>query len=104
MFTWILLIVSFSILALMFLRRLRLTRQDIGFQKNLAEEEAAVQEAELAAEAEEMEEAPEDKPAKAKSARQVFMKADTHFSRGELDEAEPLFLAVIEADESDRDG
>jgi tetratricopeptide (TPR) repeat protein len=103
MLAWILLIASFAALFLMFVRRLRLTRQDIGFQDNLAEEEAADQEAELAVEAEEMEDAPEDEPVKAKSARAAFMKADTLFSRGGLDEAEPLFLAVIEADDGHLD-
>ncbi len=104
MFAWILLIASFSVLVLMFLRRLRLTRQDLAFQDNLAEEEAAEKmEEELLEEAEEMESAPEDEPVKVRGARKAFLEADTHFSRGDLDAAEPLFLAVVDLDEGHLD-
>jgi len=95
MIAWTLFIGSLSVLLLMFVRRLRMTSKDLMFQKHLADEEAAEQEVEEHfAEVEEQEEY--DKPKG--STRQLFMKGDTHFSRGELDEAEPLFLAVVELD------
>jgi tetratricopeptide (TPR) repeat protein len=89
---WIAFGLSALILALIFLRRLRLTAHDLKFQKHLAEEEELLEgpEPELPSDEEVVE-------AKALgSARQTFLKADTHFGRKEWPEAEGLFMAVIE--------
>lgn len=96
MLAWILLIVSAIALVLMFLRRLRLTRRDMIFQENLAEEEAIEKHEETLPEF--AEEKLVDGEKKKISVRKTFMDADTHFSRGRLEEAEPLFLAVVDVD------
>lgn len=74
-----------------------------GLSKTLAEEEAAKEAPESSKEDEPTEKLEEEGPAPAKNVRKTFLKADTHFSRNEFDEAEPLFLAVIAADDSHLD-
>jgi len=89
---------SALVLLLIFLRRLRLTARDLKFQNHLAEEEANGEEAiQMPAE-------PTEPEAKSLgSARQTFLKADTHFGRKEWGDAEALFLAVLEMDPSHMD-
>lgn len=92
---WIAFGLSGIALILIFLRRLRLTTQDLKFQKHLAEEEALNEEP--------MTEAPQEDvvtPQPEGSARQTFLKADTHYGRKEWDDAEVLLLAVVEMDPS----
>ncbi len=88
-FYWILFIFSGLMLLLIFLRRMRLTVQDLKFQANLAKEEKAQMEEDLQAP---VQKKPHSSP------RKNFLKADMHFSRKEWDDAERLFLAVIEMD------
>ena len=91
MLIWILFAASGLGLLLIFLRRLRLTHQDLRFQKHMAEEEEE--------DMEEIEEEPEeDGEAPQGSARQLFKKGDTHFSRKEWTDAEGCFLMVLEVD------
>lgn len=100
MLPWILLIASGFGLALVFLRRLRMTRKDLMFQETLEmEEEEAIEEA---TQEEEFNEAERDdeRSELLGTVRKTFLKADTHLSRNEPEEAEPLLLAVIEADPS----
>ncbi|MFA4814914.1 MAG: tetratricopeptide repeat protein [Candidatus Gracilibacteria bacterium] len=93
MLPWILLIASAAGLVFLFLRRLRMTRKDLVFQETLEKEEDELEEAEM----EEKRADPE--PAELLGTiRKTFLKADTHLSRNEHEEAEPLLLAVIEAD------
>jgi len=100
MFLWILLVLSGLALALMFLRRLRLTRQDLKFQESLIEEELAEEEA-----LEEFEAAQivEEVPELEGGVRKNFLKADLLFSSGNLEEAEELLQAIVlaEADHLD---
>jgi Tfp pilus assembly protein PilF len=88
-FATILLIFSGLALLLMFARRLRLTRQDVVLQEDMV----AAEEAE-----EEFVELPEEKPEPEGGVKKTFSRADVLFSRGDLDEAEPLLIAVVEAD------
>ncbi len=92
MLYWILLIVSLLLISLIAIRRMRVTYLDSHFQKSLAEEEAIEQALDEA-----FEEA-EEKPVVAsdESPRQLFTKADVHFSRNELDEAEAALLTLLE--------
>lgn len=100
---WILLAASGLALLVLFLRRLQMTKKDLLLQENLMEEEAQEQEEQVKEEA-----IPSATPTKTEtqkaellgSIRRTFLKADTHFSRGEFDEAEPLFMAIIEEDSS----
>lgn len=98
MFPWILLIASAFGLTLIFLRRLRMTRKDLMFQETLVEElaeEAAEEEASMP----EPEPAlPEERAELLGTVRKTFLKADTHLSRNEFEEALPLLLAVIAAE------
>lgn len=99
MFPWILLIASAFGLILIFLRRLRMTRKDLMFQETLVEEmaeEAAEEEVDMVKEA--VEESREAKAELLGTVRKTFLKADTHLSRNEFEEALPLLLAVIEAE------
>jgi tetratricopeptide (TPR) repeat protein len=94
---WILLIFSGLGLVMMFLRRLRLTHQDVILQETMA---AAAAEEEAAEEIPEATPAPEPEG----GVKKAFSRADVLFSRGELGEAEPLLLSVVEADPSHLDG
>lgn len=102
MTAWILLALSGLGLLTIFLRRMQMTRKDLRFQEHLEKEEEAMEEA--ISEATDLpEESDEEKARKAElhgTVRKTFLKADTHLSRSEFDEAEPLLLAVIEADPS----
>lgn len=105
MFAWILLIISSIALVLIFLRRLRLTTQDLRFQNNLAQQEAqekALEEATEAAMEEQLQDIVAPKKSN-KSAGKLFSKADMHFGRKEWAEAEDLFLEVIEVDSTHLD-
>lgn len=98
MIAWILLIASALALFLMFLRRLRLTMQDVRFQKHLAKEEA-VETGEDTPDAQ-----PEPKAEKPSgSTRKLYLKGDTHFSRGEYEEAATHFLTIVELDSTHLD-
>jgi len=109
---WLIFIASGLALILIFLRRMRLTYKDVIFQKNLAQQQAEEKAMEVAeagdtdedelAELAELEGGSVSKKKKG-SMRKTFMEADTHFSRGRMEEAEPLFLAVIDADETHLD-
>lgn len=103
MIYWFLLIATLALLTLIVLRRLRLTYQDLRFQKNLQEEEAV--EAALNGEPPTPEEAlAEESPSVPKEGvRKSFLKADAHFARNEWKEAEALFLTVLELDEAHLD-
>ena len=101
---WILLILSALALLVLFLRRMQMTRKDLMFQEVLELEEEAIEEAlkeEAAAPEPEPEE--EEKAELLGTVRKTFLKADTHLGRQEYEEAEPLLLAVIEADPSHLD-
>lgn len=98
MFPWILLIASAIGLILIFLRRLRMTRKDLMFQETLVEEMAEEAAEEEVAMTEEVEETSEAKAELLGTVRKTFLKADTHLSRNEFDEALPLLLAVIAAE------
>lgn len=95
MIAWILLILSGLALGLMFLRRFRLTRQDLHFQESLQKEE----ESETATE--ELEDFPEEEtPELDGSVRKTYGRAEVLVSRSasseeELGEAEQLLLAVL---------
>lgn len=95
MIAWILLILSGLALGLMFLRRLRLTKQDLRFQESLQEEEAG----EEATEA--LESFPEvQAPELDGSIRKTYSRAEVLVGRSasseeELGEAEQLLLAVL---------
>jgi anaphase-promoting complex subunit 3 len=89
---WIAFGLSALALVLIFLRRLRLTSQDVKFQKHLEAEEAMKEEP-LPEPEEELE-----MPQPEGSARQTFLKADTHLGRKEYEQAEVLFLSVVEMD------
>src|SRR3989338_88678 len=99
MFPWILLIIVGIALAVLFVRRMRMNQKDLLFQEHLAEEQAE--------EKEEAVEFEEDENQTASdllgSVRKTFLKADTHLSRNEFEEAEPLFVAIIEEDPSHLD-
>ena len=99
MFPWILLIIVGIALAVLFVRRMRMTQKDLLFQEHLAEEQAE--------EKEEAVEFEEDENQTASdllgSVRKTFLKADTHVSRNEFEEAEPLFVAIIEENPSHLD-
>ena len=92
---FLLLIASGLAIALRFARRLRLTRQDVLLQKNMLAEEAAEN-----AEDVPLFEVPEQEaPVELEGGvKKTFSRADVLFSRGELDEAEPLLLAVLGAE------
>ena len=95
---WITFGLSAFLIGLIFIRRLRLTSQDVKFQKHMAAEDELLEEPEL--------ETPSEAPIETQSvgsARQTFLKADTHFGRKEWEEAEGLFMAVIELDPSHLD-
>lgn len=104
MIDWLLLIASSFGLGFIFVRRLQMTRKDMLFQEGLENGEPE--------QADEQTEEPASLPPEAElpaktdtagSARKTFLKADTHFSRNELDEALDLFLAVLESDPSHLD-
>ena len=98
MFAWLLLIASGLGLVMIFLRRLRMTRKDLMFQETLVEElaeEALEEEAPLMPA---REETVEERAELLGTVRKTFLKADTHLSRNEFEEALPLLLAVIEAE------
>lgn len=106
MLPWILLIASGLGLTFIFLRRLNMTRKDLMFQETLdMEEEEAIEEATQEEEfnqAEKDDEKTEQEQTGLRpgTVRKTFLKADMHLSRNEYEEAEPLLLAVIEADPS----
>ncbi len=102
MFPWILLIITGSALAVLFLRRLRMTRKDLLFQEHLAEEQAEEAAIEAADEEDGAQTVAETEELLG-SIRKAFMKADTHLSRNEFEEAEPLFVAIIQEDPSHLD-
>lgn len=104
MIDWLLLIASGFGLGFVFLRRLQMTRKDILFQEGLenGEPDQADEQVERPT-APTTETEPDAKTELLGSARKTFLKADTHFSRNELDEALPLLLAVIDADPSHLD-
>lgn len=89
---------------MVFVRRLKMTRKDLMFQETLVEEmaEEAMEEGLAELEQEQTGLRPgEDSEAKAEllgTVRKTFLKADTHLSRNEFEEALPLLLAVIEAE------
>lgn len=93
MFAWILLILSGAALVALFVRRLRATRQDLKFQEHLIAEEEAAAEEEAMPEVE-----TEPQPEFEGSVKKNFAKADVLFSRGELDDAEPLLIEVVTMD------
>lgn len=100
---WILLAASGLALLVLFLRRLQMTKKDLLLQENLMEEEAQEQEEQAKEEAVPSVTTAEAETQKTEllgSIRRTFLKADTHLSRGEFDEAEPLFMAIIEEDPS----
>lgn len=104
MIDWLLLIASGFGLGFVFLRRLQMTRKDILFQEGLenGEPDQADEQVERPT-ASTAETEPDAKTELLGSTRKTFLKADTHFSRNELDEALPLLLAVIDADPSHLD-
>lgn len=94
-------IASGFVLLLMFLRRFWVTRRDLIFQKNLEEEQALEKESKMEAELDmEAEQQKNELPEQVRQSeiRKAFAKADTHFSRGKYEEAEPVFLEIIERD------
>lgn len=93
---WIAFGLSALILLLIFLRRLRLTANDIKFQSHLAEQEESQSEEMDPLEISTNRENPDSKPSG--SVRNNFLKADEHFSRKEWPEAEGLLLTVIALD------
>ncbi|MFA6023982.1 MAG: tetratricopeptide repeat protein [Candidatus Gracilibacteria bacterium] len=98
MLAWLLLITSGLSLLLIFFRRLRMTQKDLIFQETLdKEEEEAVEEATQEEEFNQAE-VDDEKTELLGSVRKTFLTADTHMSRKEFDEAEPLLLAVIDAE------
>ncbi len=121
MFSYFLLFVSGTALALMFIRRLRLTRQDLKLQTKLLNEERG----EFASD--ELDDFPSDNNAEPFSSsvalapngeealkeedlpeleggtRKAFLRADVFFGRNQLEEAEPLFMAIIKEDPSHLD-
>lgn len=110
MLSYFLLFASGFALSLMFLRRLRLTRQDLFLQKELIREENGEVEESAEALLEETAELPREEPRSQGpgaaqetvslpplegGARKAFLRADVFFGRNQLDEAEPLFLAIL---------
>ncbi len=100
MIYWIFFILSLVFIALIVARRLRVTYLDSHFQQSLAEEAALEQALDEA-----FEEA-EEKPVVEveESPRQLFLKADTHFSRNELDEAEATLLLLLQVEANHLEG
>lgn len=98
MFPWILLIASAFGLILIFLRRLRMTRKDLMFQETLVEEMAEEAAEEEVSMPEPEQSSPLEQAELLGTVRKTFLKADTHLSRNEFDEALPLLLAVIAAE------
>ncbi len=97
MIAWILSISSFTALAVLVLRKMRVIKHDLVFQKDLAEEQKFQEE-----DVEFKEIEPEENEVVG-SARQNFLKGDAHLGRGEFDEAIACFLAAIAADETHLD-
>lgn len=115
MFNWILFIASVLGLAILTVRKMRIIKRDIIFQKDLEVEQ--MEEGGGSSnnlddkfdkdfeEKNEEQELPNRAAASLSSAtaRQHFMKGDVHFGRNEFDEAEASFLAAIAADETHLD-
>ena len=97
MIAWILSISSFTALALLILRKMRVIKHDMVFQKDL-EEEQKFQEEDV-----EVKEVEAVENEVVGSARQNFLKGDAHLGRGEFEEAIAYFLAAIAADETHLD-
>ena len=95
MLPWILLIIAGIALAVLFVRHMRMTQKDLLFQEHLAEEQAEETPASMDSE--------EEKTDLLGRVRKNFLMADTHLSRNEFEEAEPLFVAIIEEDPSHLD-
>ncbi len=101
MFPWILLIASALGFLMLFVRRLKMTRKDLMFQETLVEEmaeEALEEEVAESLSAPLQQELLEEPTELLGTVRKTFLKADTHLSRNEFDEALPLLLAVIAAE------
>ncbi len=115
MIAYILLFLSGFCLSLMFIRRLRLTRQDLKLQVKLLSEERGEFASEdledfpsdnaepVRAVAPEEERVPcavlpaqeEELPDLEGGVRKAFLRADVFFGRNQLDEAEPLLIAIL---------
>lgn len=108
MFSYFLLFASGLALTLMFVRRLRLTRQDLKLQNKLMREERgdyAEEGEDLPLDsAEPLEDArmpltqtnaQEDLPELEGGVRKAFLRADVFFGRNQLDEAEALFRSIL---------
>jgi Flp pilus assembly protein TadD len=100
MLSWFLLLGSGLLIVMMLVRKVRVVTRDRIFQKHLEDEAAAQQEVVDAVEAKVASEA---KKPDGSSVRKKFLKADTHFGRGEHEEARTLFLEVVEADDGHMD-
>ncbi len=101
MILWILLIGSLLALCFLFARRLRMTRKDLLFQDHLAKEEEDFEDTPEMEEEPESPQETEEELGKAEllgTVRKTFLKADTLLSRNEFGEAEPLLLAIIDAE------
>ena len=86
---------------MLFVRRLKMTRKDLMFQETLVEEmaeEALEEEVAESLSAPLQQELLEEPTELLGTVRKTFLKADTHLSRNEFDEALPLLLAVIAAE------
>lgn len=97
MIAWILSISSLLILIALILRKMRVIKHDLVFQKDL-EEEQKFQEEDV-----EIKEVEEPTTEVVGSARQNFLKGDAHLGRGEYEEAIAYFLAAIAAEETHLD-
>ncbi|MEK9166941.1 MAG: tetratricopeptide repeat protein [Patescibacteria group bacterium] len=97
MIAWILSISSFLILVALILKKMRVIKNDLVFQKDL-EEEQKFQEEDI-----ELKEVLPPENEVVGSARQNFLKGDAHFGRGEFDDAIIFFMAAISADETHLD-
>ena len=97
MIPWILSISSLLALIALILRKMRVIKHDLVFQKDL-EEEQKFQEEDI-----EIKEVEPVENEVVGSARQNFLKGDLHFGRGEFEEAIAFFLSAIAADETHLD-
>lgn len=105
MIPWILMAASLIGLLILFFRRLKATKKDVVFQKNMAEEkrveeEERIEEAGGQAASDDAVDAVEGLKG---SARSNYLKGDVHFGRKEFDDAEAYFLKVVEIDENHLD-
>lgn len=118
MLPYLLLFTSGFALMLMFVRRLRLTRQDLKFQKKLLNEERGEDASEELEDFPDNAEPEADRVSAAASinssevdelpeleggVRKAYSRAEVFFGRNQLEEAEPLFLAILEEDPSHLD-